>query len=256
MTVPHADGEVPALLHLTARGRALALGGLLLSVAVLIPGLVLPVLSVRGTLDPAGVASLAPRLLEQGLSDETVAALRPLLNPLALGFLEAAPGGLRGALVSRLGDQITTQLSAGEPIEVYHQTRSILGAVRHLYAVDSPMAATLILAFSVVVPFAKTALVVWALCLGDLARRARVVGAVETIAKWSMADVFAVALVIAWLAAHASPVAPTPDGAAPVVRFAASFGPGFYWFTAYCLVSLAVQQATARWIAGARRRTA
>lgn len=256
MTIPYADGEAPAPLQPSARGRGLALGGLVLSVALLIPGLMLPVLSVRGTLDPAGVASLAPRLLEQGLSDETVAALRPLLNPLALGFLEAAPGGLRGALVSRLGEQITTQLSAGEPIEVYHQTRSILGAVRHLYAVDSPTAATLILLFSVVVPFAKTALVVWALFLGDLVRRVRVVGFVETIAKWSMADVFAVALFIAWLAAQASPVAPTPDGAAPVVRFAASFGPGFYWFAAYCVVSLAVQQATARWIVGARRQTA
>jgi hypothetical protein len=33
-----------------------------------------------------------------------------------------------------------------------------------------------------------------------------------------------------------------------MVTFAATFGPGFYWFAAYCLVSLGVQQATARWI--------
>jgi hypothetical protein len=26
------------------------------------------------------------------------------------------------------------------------------------------------------------------------------------------------------------------------------FGDGFYWFAAYCLASLALQQVTARWI--------
>jgi hypothetical protein len=35
------------------------------------------------------------------------------------------------------------------------------------------------------------------------------------------------------------------------VAFTAHFGPGFYWFAAYCLFSLASQQYTAR-IAAAR----
>lgn len=233
-----------------SRSRWLVLAGLGLSVALLLPGLWLPVLSVRGTLQPDGLAALAPQLLEQGISDEAVASLRPLLNPLALGFLDAAPGGLRQGLLDRLGDQVTAQLAAGPEIEVYHQTRSIVGAVRHLYAVGSPTAATLILLFSVIVPLAKTALVVWALFLRDLPRRMRTLVFVEMIAKWSMADVFAVALFIAYLAAQASPA----GGAGPaVVSFDARFGAGFYWFTAYCLSSLAVQQATARWIMAARR---
>jgi hypothetical protein len=233
--------------------RAAALGGLVLSLALLGPGLFLPVLSVRGTLQPEGLALLAPQLLEQGISEETVTALRPLLNPLAVAFLDAAPGGLRQGLLNRLGDQVTAQLAAGPEIEVYHQTRSILGAVSHLYAVGSPTAATLILLFSVVVPIGKTALVVWALFLDDLARRMRTLYLVEMIAKWSMADVFAVALFIAYLAAQASPTAPAANGGAAVVAFSASFGAGFYWFAAYCLVSLSVQQATARSIMAAPR---
>jgi hypothetical protein len=60
-----------------------------------------------------------------------------------------------------------------------------------------------------------------------------------------MADVFAVALFIAYLAAAASQTTP---GAFQVVNFTATFGPGFYWFAAYCLVSLAQQQLSARWI--------
>jgi uncharacterized paraquat-inducible protein A len=73
--------------------------------------------------------------------------------------------------------------------------------------------------------------------------RRRVLFLVETIAKWSMADVFAVAVMIAYLAAQASQSA---SGTTAIVVFNASFGPGFYWFAAYCLVSLAVQQTSAR----------
>jgi len=60
-----------------------------------------------------------------------------------------------------------------------------------------------------------------------------------------MADVFVVALFIAYLAAKASTTVPGPSSPALVV-FTAHFGPGFYWFTAYCLFSLASQQFTAR----------
>jgi paraquat-inducible protein A len=229
--------------------RPLAVAGLALSLALLLPGILLPVLTVRGHLDPKGVAGLAPQMLEAGLSDTAIATIRPLLNPLMLPLFDAAPGGIKGALVSRLGAQLGARLGSGPPIEVYHQTRSILGSVRYLYRVGSPTAATLILLFSVLVPFTKAALVLWAVWHRDPALRRRTLHFVELIAKWSMADVFAVALFIAYLAARASQ-SPSAAGAASIVSFTATFGPGFYCFAAYCLVSLATQQATARWIRG------
>jgi len=233
------------------RRRWLAMTGLALSTAILIPGLLAPVITVRGTLDPNGVATLAPRLLEQGLSDDAVASLRPMLNPLLLPVIDNMPGGLRGALIGQLGDQLGRQLAAGPEIEVYQQTRSIVGSVRHLYRVGSATAATLILLFSVVVPFTKSSLVLWAVWHRDGGRRRGTLRFVEMIAKWSMADVFAMALIIAYLAARASQTPPGPGFAPQVVAFTATFGPGFYWFAAYCLVSLATQQATSRWIMGA-----
>lgn len=224
--------------------------GLAISTAILIPGLLAPVITVRGTLDPDGVATLAPRLLEQGLSEDAVASLRPMLNPALLPMVDAMPGGLRAALVMQLGGQLGQRLAEGPEIEVYHQTRSIVGSVRHLYRVGSATAATLILLFSVIVPFTKACLVLWAVWHDDGARRRRTLRLVEMIAKWSMADVFAMALIIAYLAARASQTPPGPGFAPQLVAFTASFGPGFYWFAAYCLVSLATQQATARWIMG------
>ena len=129
-------------------------------------------------------------------------------------------------------------------VEVYQQTRSILGSVRRLYEVGSPVPATLILLFSVIVPLGKGALVAWAMFLGEASRR-RTLRFVEMIAKWSMADVFVVALFIAYLAAQASTTAPGSPAPALVV-FSAHFGAGFYWFAAYCMFSLASQQVSVR----------
>ncbi len=228
--------------------RTLAVAGIVVSLALLIPGVFAPVITVRGNLDPKGVASLAPSLLDKGLTDADVAGLRMLVNPAMLPLLEQAPGGLKGALVARLGTQIGSRLGSGPPIEVYSQTRSILGSVRYLYEVGSFIAATLILLFSVVVPLTKSLLVFWAVTHRDPALRKRTLHFVEMIAKWSMADVFAVALFIAYLAARASQSVSNAAGIPSIVTFTATFGPGFFWFAAYCLVSLATQQATARWL--------
>jgi len=231
--------------------QRLALIGLVIAIGLLLPGLFFPVITIRGVLQPEGIAELAPKLLDQGISEETVKTLRPLINPMVLPLLDAAPGGLRGSLVKQLTTQLTAELKAGKDIEVYQQTRSILGSVQHLYSVGSNTAATLILLFSVVVPFAKASLVMWAVYHRDALRRERTLRFVETIAKWSMADVFAVALFIAYLAAQATQS--TGGSSSSAVAFSATFGPGFYWFAAYCVFSLFVQQATARWIVSARR---
>ena len=61
-----------------------------------------------------------------------------------------------------------------------------------------------------------------------------------------MADVFVVALFIAYLAAQGEHDAARVKPAPPLVAFTAHFGAGFYWFAAYCMFSLASQQFTAR----------
>jgi len=66
-----------------------------------------------------------------------------------------------------------------------------------------------------------------------------------------MADVFAVAVIIAFLAARATQTA--GGSATALVTFTATFGPGFYWFASYCLFSLFTQQLTTRWIMAERR---
>ena len=221
---------------------------LVASIGLLIPGLFAPVLTIRGVLTRDGIAQIAPTMLQNGLSDETMAVLKSVMNPTIVAFIEGTGGDLRKNVLDKLTPQITASLqkNVGE-VEVYQQTRSIVGSVRRLYEVGSPVPATLILLFSVIVPLFKAALVTWAVFLAGSAQRQRTLRFVETIAKWSMADVFVVALFIAFLAAQAS-ATPTqgPNASPALIAFSAQFGAGFYWFAAYCLFSLASQQITAR----------
>jgi hypothetical protein len=233
---------------MTSTSRRLTVLALVaLSLALLIPGIFLPVLTIRGVLTPEGIAKMTPVALEKGLDDDTVATLEKLMNPAMLQFLKLTGGDVRKVIIEQLGPRLTAALQQGAgDIEVYTQTRSIVGAVRNLYEVGSPFPATLILLFSVVVPVTKAALVGWAVFMKDAARRHGLLRFVTAIAKWSMADVFAVALFITYLAAQATQTPPGDPGAAPLLSFDATFGPGFYWFAAYCLFSLASQQYSAR----------
>jgi len=228
--------------------RAVVLVLLVVSLALLVPGLFFPVLTIRGVLTRDGIAEVAPAMLQKGLDDDTLSALKAMMNPAVVGLLEATGGDLRQMIVDKVTPSLTASLlqNMGD-VEVFQQTRSIVSSVRRLYEVGSPVPATLILLFSVVVPFVKTALVGWAMFAADEARRRQTLTFVEAIAKWSMADVFVVALFITYLAAMASQSAPAAGP--PLVAFKAEFGAGFYWFAAYCVFSLAAQQLTARVLA-------
>lgn len=230
----------------TTSTRALVLALILGNILVLLPGIYLPVLTIRGTLTREGLTRVAPMMLDKGLNDETIATLKKMINPNVLAMLQLTGGDLKKTIVGQLGPKLTEALQkdVGD-VEVYAETRSIVGAIRNLYDVGSPLPATLILLFSVVVPLTKSGLVTWAVFTGDRDRRQRVLDFVETIGKWSMADVFVVALFITFLAAAATQRAAAGESPA-LVAFEAIFGPGFYWFLGYCLISLASQQYTAR----------
>jgi hypothetical protein len=226
--------------------RLLAVGLLLVSLTLLIPGLIAPVLTIRGVLTRDGIARVAPMLLERGITDDTIGVLTAMMDPTIVAMIQARGMDLRKMVIDKVSPQLTAALQkSASDVPVYEQTRSILGSVRRLYEVGSPVPATLILLFSVIVPFGKMLLVAWALTLSDARLRDRTLTFVEAIARWSMADVFVVALFIAFLAAQASQSA-NPQAEPPLIAFSAHFGTGFYWFAAYCVVSLASQQVTVR----------
>ena len=150
---------------------------------------------------------------------------------------------------------ITTEVEAAiipDPVEVtvYEQTRSILGTVRELWGSADYLVSFLILLFSVLVPVTKAGMLLASVYAVRGAVRRRLVLAVDVIGKWSMADVFVVAVFLAFLATRDQ--AQANSFSVPVLlrqvdvdmrtRLVSGLGPGFYCFLAYCLFSVAWTQ--------------
>src|SRR5688572_9543040 len=81
-----------------------------ISLGLLVPGLMMPVLSIRGVLTPDGIATMTPVVLEKGLDDDTVAALKGMMNPAMVRFVEATGGDIRKMIIERLGPRLTAAL--------------------------------------------------------------------------------------------------------------------------------------------------
>ncbi|MCA8967486.1 MAG: paraquat-inducible protein A [Planctomycetes bacterium] len=103
-----------------------------------------------------------------------------------------------------------------------YEAKSIVGTVLQLGSLGSWFTALLLTLFSIVTPFVKL-LLSWVAASTRDPRR--VVSAIEHIGKWSMTDVFVVAVLLAFLAAG-------PGG---MTR--ASLGVGLYFFAGYAIAS-------------------
>jgi len=106
------------------------------------------------------------------------------------------------------------------------ETRSIMGTIEYLFETKNYLVATLILVFSVVVPIIKGLLLLVSLLPGQARFKVFLLKIVRRIGKWSMADVFVVAVFLAYLATASMQV------------FKARLEVGFYYFLTYCILSL------------------
>jgi uncharacterized paraquat-inducible protein A len=113
----------------------------------------------------------------------------------------------------------------GQTRELTNETRSVVSAAKKLHETGNNFVAGLILLFSILIPFIKAALIIPIAMLKGQPASDRIYRFVRVISKWSMADVFAVGMLIAFLVAKGT------------ANLAAVAGPGFYFFAAYCLVS-------------------
>lgn len=109
--------------------------------------------------------------------------------------------------------------------ELFRQTQSALQAARTLHESGNDFVAGLILLFSVAVPFLKAIAFGVILTMRSSTARYRLYLFVRSLSKWSMADVFAVGVLIAFLAGRAT------DNLDAVPER------GFYYFVSYCLIS-------------------
>lgn len=187
--------------------KHIALALLALAYLSLIPGVTLPVIEMSGALEKKEVAELGKQLI----ADES--------------------SGL--SMFSGMAAKLIDGLNTEGQIEVYRQKRSIMETVRELGSNGHLLVAFLVALFSVIVPIAKGALTVYGNVGTATESKLKAARYASAISKWSMADVFVIAIFIAFLAARA-----TQNGS-ELVRFDATFGRGFYFFGLYCILSIA-----------------
>ena len=113
---------------------------------------------------------------------------------------------------------------------VYETIQSILKTVETLHENDNSLVAFLIFSFSVLVPVLKAILLLLVLFVKKIRSRKGIHRFVAIISKWSMADVFVVGVFLGFLATRSEDA------------IEANLHEGFYYFLAYCLISILAAQ--------------
>jgi hypothetical protein len=189
-----------------------SLGVLLLigAYCLLYPGLTQPMLSVSGTVEKTRLVEVGRQLIQESPNTPS--------------------------LVSGLVDMVVDRLEVSGSVDAFDKTQSIIGTARELYINGHRPVAVLIVLFSMVVPLVKALILLGMLLPVSRSVQRAMLWTSNAISKWSMADVFVIAIFIAFLAGNGI------QENRGLVDFQATLGNGFWFFLGYCLVSIAGTQ--------------
>ncbi|PCH85753.1 MAG: paraquat-inducible membrane protein A [Piscirickettsiaceae bacterium] len=185
-----------------------------LSIVLLVPGLTKPLMTIEATIDKKEMIDLgASMLVKPGQSS---------------GFIQ----DMVESLVKKLGIE-------GE-LTVFQSTRSLLATMKELLTSGHVVVGVLIGLFGLVIPLIKIVLVVLSILASSPSTVATLLKVSGWLSKWSMSDVFVMAVLVAFLAINANEYADN------VLTMSATLHEGFYYFAAYCLLAIAASQAMER----------
>lgn len=191
---------------------------LIISLGLLVPGISQPVLTLQGHIERAKIVDAGITMLAEEGDSNTKRMLRMFSSMLGLDKLE------------------------GE-IEVYQKTRSILGTVKQLADNKNYLVAILVALFAIIIPVLK---LLSQLLIVLLPAKMMLVGYLrvfaEAVSKWSMVDVFVIALIVAYLAGNAE------GQMGDMLKMQAEFGVGFWFFTSYCLLAITASTLTKQYV--------
>ena len=109
---------------------------------------------------------------------------------------------------------------------LFSEKRSVLGTLKTLWEGANYWPFFLIFLFGIVVPVVKSFMIFYVLLIKNSPAWAYTF--INSISKWAMADVFAISIFVAFLGARA------------MQNTKAALEPGFYFFSAYVLISAVV----------------
>ncbi len=182
----------------------------MLSVLLLVPGVTKPLITIKATMDKqAFLAMVIDNLFPSESSNGLLAnMLRPLIS----------------------------QLQVNGQVEVFHSSRSLLATMLELINHDHIIVGLMIGVFGILIPVFKLMLTVMAFLPPLSDAKFSLLSVSQFLSKWSMSDVFVMAILVAFLAVNAN------EYAAQAFQMQARLEEGFYFFLAYCLSAIVAGQ--------------
>lgn len=177
------------------------------ALCLLFPGITKPVLTIEGNIDKSKLAQAGIEMLAEEGDGRTRSMLMMFSNMLGLDKLE------------------------GE-ISAYNKTQSILGTVQELSSNNNLFVAALVGLFSIVIPSLKLLLQLLYCCLPLNGLKQKLGLVICALSKWSMVDVFVIALIVTYLAGNAH------GKSGELLVMNTQFGEGFWYFSAYCIFAI------------------
>lgn len=193
---------------MSASRKLLTLAMIVIALILIYPGISQPILTLSGTIEKSRIAELGVEIVAGPDADSQTRQMLTAISSF-LGF-----------------DQIEGQLL------VYTNTRSIWGTVESLAGSGNMLVALLIVFFSVLLPTFKLLLQAMSMLITREDFRRPLLSLNAALSKWSMADVFVMGLLVAFLAGSSA------NQTGDMLTMHASLGAGFYYFLAYCLFSV------------------
>ena len=183
----------------------------ILSIGFLIPGIIQPFMTIKADIS------------KQELFDTAAEEMFP-------------PTQQSNDFMQNMLQSLLQEVNFQGSINAFESTRSLLETMCELISHDHAIVGLLIGFFGIFIPLIKIILTLIALFLASGETRSDLLKISSLLSKWSMSDVFFMAILVAFFTVNAN------TQAINTIQMSASLGPGFYFFATYCLLAIAASQ--------------
>ncbi len=183
----------------------------ILSIAFLIPGISEPFMTIKADINKQELFDIA-----------------------AETFLPATQQG--SAFMQSMLQSVLSGVNFEGSVTAFESTRSLLETMAELISHGHTGVGLLIGLFGIIIPLIKIILNLVALFLVSAKANEGVLKISSLLSKWSMSDVFLMAILVAFFTVKAN------QQEVAAVQMSAELGAGFYYFATYCLLAIAASQ--------------
>jgi len=183
----------------------------ILSIAFLIPGIIQPFMTITADIS------------KQELFDTATKEFLP-------------PTQQNNHFMQSMLQSVLQEVNFEGSITAFESTRSLLETMNELISHDHATIGLLIGLFGIIIPSIKVTLTLIALLVASGQTRSDLLKISSLLSKWSMSDVFLMAILVAFFTVNAN------AQAINTIQMRAELGPGFYFFAIYCVLAIAAGQ--------------